>query len=114
VRRDTHPRQRRRNREVVDDQRRGDERGVAALLGSGPVRRHAHGKGQCEAQQHGTENVARWRKRVRHDDRLRRRTSAAVLTCEDGGELEQRRWHAALDRGRQRGARTRRLEWVHG
>jgi hypothetical protein len=100
VRRGTHPRQRRRNREVVDDQRRDDERGVAALLGSGPVRRHAHGKGRCEARQHGMENVARWRKRVRHDDWLRRRTSAAVLTYGDGGELEQRRWHAASDRGR--------------
>jgi hypothetical protein len=36
----------------------------------------------------------------------RRRTGTAALTHGDGGELEQRWWHAVSDRERRRGAQT--------
>jgi hypothetical protein len=72
---------------------------VAALFRSSRAQRPAHGKGRREAWQHDTENVVRQRKRVRHGGRFRRRNGATALTRGDGGELEQRRWHAASDRG---------------
>jgi hypothetical protein len=78
---------------------RGVEQGVAVLLGFDRAQWSAHEKGRREAWQHGTENVAPGRKRVRHGSRLQRRNGVAALNRGDGGELKQRRWHAASDRG---------------
>jgi hypothetical protein len=94
LRRGTHPRRRRQDREVVDDQRCGS--------------------GRREARQHDTENAARRLKRVRHGGRIPRRTGIMALTCGDGGEFEQWRWHAATDHGWQHGAQKRQSERARG
>jgi hypothetical protein len=76
---------------------------VATLLASDCAQRPAHGKGRREAWQHDTENVAQRWKRVRHGGLLQRRNGTVTLTHGDGGDLEQRRWHAASDRGGEAG-----------